>query len=273
MPVFFYYALLSSTKQVNKLNYQPSTVFKNPKKYSVGTRRCITYQSHTIPRTINNWVDKTASPLPPGSQPTCNRCAAIRTQLVLCALRIYICCLNWCARKLHRNVYLMNRHPVPPPPPERIAPDNYCVRVVAGRQHSKSLHHHERICDAWTASPLDAGSHTSMALGTRRCSTRVLNLWFALEFNSLVRRCSVGVLKKETAELRDTKRERERLQHSDCDVMKCNQIKNCKRKDIAWWLERSLSDRNERAKMLATAVWAVAGKRFTINNKIISWLR
>lgn len=30
-----------------------------------------------------------------------------------CALRIYIRCLDWCARELYRNRYLMNHHPLP----------------------------------------------------------------------------------------------------------------------------------------------------------------
>lgn len=112
-------------------------------------------------------------------------CVAFHASSSCCALRIYISCLDWCARELYRNLYLMNHHLVPPPT-ERVARNNYCVSAVAGRQHSKSLHHHERIWDAWATSPLDGWiTHRFVWCVVRRCSTRVLNLWFALQFDRI----------------------------------------------------------------------------------------
>lgn len=93
----------------------------------------------------------------------CVRCE----RLVLCATYLHLLSRLMRTRTSWKSVF--NE---PPPidatatatatPPERIARASrqlLCSTVAAGRQHSKSLHHHERICDAWTASPLDAGSH------------------------------------------------------------------------------------------------------------------
>lgn len=106
--------------------------------------------------TINNWVDKTASP-PSQPHSSSKRCAAIRTQLVLCATYLHLLSRLMCTPTSQKCVF--NEPPPSAATTRKNRSRQLLCSVVAGRQHSKSLHHHERICDAWAASPLDAGSH------------------------------------------------------------------------------------------------------------------